>query len=454
MHHARLVKYSLFFALLLFLVIPFFVTLPSAVDDLKPSRLIQHFSPRNDAHLSVVQRLQRRYVIAANFYNSASVLPNMFREWRKLVDLLGPDRIFVSIYENGSQDDTKQLLNQFKSELELRHVPHSIVTCDLLGSSWWSYRRITDRYLKYAALRNVVLRPIFSESFPFRFDLDNTFILFFNDIFFTADQVLNLLSTQDGRYDMACAMDFYFSFYDQLATRDIEGNHFSDLYPFVRHSESQRKLLRKEPFEVFSCWNGLISLAAKPFIEQHIRFRVSNPRKCECPQSECLLIGLDFRIHGYSRIFINPQVKVTYDPSSERLQKWVLPVINPIISWANSITVAPEEMLPKPNQRRHGYINGSRVGSSHRAVQVACALPGQWEPPSMDVFTNATCAVDDSYEFGSARGSTWTAHKKCSPEVESLIQQMRANSTFALNQLENQFIECPTADKALPLNQC
>ena len=48
--------------------------------------------------------------LAMNFHDNEDVLPTFFQEIPKLLDFLGPERVFISIYENGSTDRTPRLL--------------------------------------------------------------------------------------------------------------------------------------------------------------------------------------------------------------------------------------------------------------------------------------------------------------------------------------------------------
>jgi len=56
-------------------------------------------------------------------------------------------------------------------------------------------------------------------------------VVFLNDIILHASDVIELVSTEDGHYDMACAMDFeLFKFYDTWVARDLSGQSFDDWY--------------------------------------------------------------------------------------------------------------------------------------------------------------------------------------------------------------------------------
>lgn len=121
------------------------------------------------------------YFIASNLYNSAAVLPSWTREMKALIKHLGPDNVFVSIYESNSQDDTKRLLRSFDDDLLQMGVKRSIKTEDTPGrTQGWSlggHQRV--QYM--AEVRNKAIQPLASghtNGRPFNK------ILFFNDVYF------------------------------------------------------------------------------------------------------------------------------------------------------------------------------------------------------------------------------------------------------------------------------
>lgn len=46
----------------------------------------------------------------------------------------------------------------------------------------------------------------------------------------------------------------------------MQGNHLSGFHPFVRDLIAQRALQREEPFQLYTCWNGMVAMPAHPFI--------------------------------------------------------------------------------------------------------------------------------------------------------------------------------------------
>lgn len=137
-----------------------------------------------------------RVFIAANFWNAAQILPFWSTSLLSLIDHLGAGNVFVSVYESGSWDNTKQHLQALDAALEQQGVRRRILLEDRTHKSFitnppasgeeregWvhtpdggmGYRRIPF----LAALRNMVLEPLREKGV--RYDR----ILFLNDVVFT-----------------------------------------------------------------------------------------------------------------------------------------------------------------------------------------------------------------------------------------------------------------------------
>jgi len=137
-------------------------------------------------------------------------------------------------------------------------------------------------------------------------------------------------------YDIACAMDFYWAFYDSWVTRDLNGDRFHNHYPYVRHLPSQQLLRRGEPFEVISCWNGAIVMDAQPFLQHHLRVH-GNPPEASCYHSECYYVCRDFEMLNYSRIYVNPQVKLGYHWRHYFFQNRIMPLFDWLMFWTHEV---------------------------------------------------------------------------------------------------------------------
>jgi hypothetical protein len=77
------------------------------------------------------------------------------------------------------------------------------------------------------------------------------------------------------------------------------------------------------PLPVYSCWNGVIALSAKPFLPpaqggHAIKFRAGDEANGECAASECKLVARDWWSIGEKRWVLVPRVAVTYDEEGYR----------------------------------------------------------------------------------------------------------------------------------------
>ena len=105
-------------------------------------------------------------------------------------------------------------------------------------------------------------------------DLDNTIIIFFNDIVFRYEDIINLLSTNNEDFDAVCGLDMEnHYFYDSWVSIDLDGNGLTPRFPFFLNKEAQDLVTYHKPIRVFSCWNGVIAFKASPLKNKKIKFR-------------------------------------------------------------------------------------------------------------------------------------------------------------------------------------
>lgn len=143
--------------------------------------------------------------VAANLYNSEAILPRFSASLFELAKAVGEDNIFISIYESNSNDKTKAMLARFEADLRKRRVPHHIemaTTNDHIGVEG-NYNRIEflakTRNRVYDALE---VQP--GSSYKARVNR----VLWLNDVLFDSSSVLDLLNTNEGRFDVACGLDY------------------------------------------------------------------------------------------------------------------------------------------------------------------------------------------------------------------------------------------------------
>lgn len=245
-----------------------------------------------------------------------------------LTKALGPENVYVSIYENGSYDNTKDALRLLDEELGAAGIRRKIVLdetshAEMISkhptSSGWIKTPKGDTELRripyLSRIRNTSLKPLMDLAEGEHFDK----ILFLNDIIFSTDDALNLLDTKDGEYAAACALDFVSppTFYDTFALRDSEG--FAALmpsWPYFRSSKSRSALKAGQPVPVSSCWNGMIAMDAAPFYDESnaLGFRgiPDSLAQLHLEGSECCLIHADNRLSRTAGVWVNPNVRVGY----------------------------------------------------------------------------------------------------------------------------------------------
>ena len=154
------------------------------------------------AHLASPSR--GRTIIGLNLFDSGKVLPSIGRSLLNLVDFLGPENVLVSIFENGSGDNTNLGLAHLAAVLSAAGVPHSILS-DRNRTVWEG----VDRIAQLAIYRNVVLEPLYAtwqgQPRATSKDITNTTanpnhdrrpfenVLFINDVFFCPTDALELM---------------------------------------------------------------------------------------------------------------------------------------------------------------------------------------------------------------------------------------------------------------------
>ncbi|KAL7414687.1 cryptococcal mannosyltransferase 1-domain-containing protein [Mrakia frigida] len=259
---------------------------------------------------------KHQYFFAINLYNSFDVIPDIFATLFRVAAILGYSNVYVSIYENGSTDQTKALLRIFDALAQVAGLRVEIRT------SMRTRGAFNHRIEYLAEVRNAALVPLHElrENKQIVFDS----IVFMNDILPCVDDLLELIwQSRRQNAGITCASDYMFHddigspvFYDNWVARDINGTALENA-PFenvFHHPESSRRFQNHLPVQVQSCWNGVAVLDPAPFYAQpHVRFRMANLAAGECSASECSLICNDYTKAGYGRIMMVPRVKLAYD---------------------------------------------------------------------------------------------------------------------------------------------
>ncbi|KAF7593988.1 hypothetical protein BBP40_010385 [Aspergillus hancockii] len=259
----------------------------------------------------------------------------------RLIDLLGEDNVFLSIYENDSGPEGGTALRALEKQvkcnksivIEEHFDLNTLPRVTIPGGS-----KRTKRIDYLAEVRNRALRPL--DESETRYDK----LLYLNDVVFDPIDALQLLFSTNvddngvAQYRAACAVDFSnpFKFYDTYATRDLEGYGvglpFFPWFTTAGKGQSRQDVLAgKDAVRVRSCWGGMVAFDArffqgvkKPSVDMGrdqfpARFRSAPDLFWEA--SECCLIHADLQNPPPlnddettdSEIYMNPFVRVAYD---------------------------------------------------------------------------------------------------------------------------------------------
>ncbi|KAL6705160.1 hypothetical protein ACN47E_007265 [Coniothyrium glycines] len=314
----------------------------------------------------------------------------------ELVDLLGPENVHLSIYEDNADEKTKESIINFRhktpcnSTIVVEDLDLSTLPRITLPSGETRLKRIAF----LAKVRNRALAPI--DDNGVKFDR----VLFLNDVNFNPIEAVQLLfatnvdSTGRANYAAACAVDFImpFKFYDRFATRDFDG-YITGLVFFPWFTSAGTATSRNDVLSgtdavrVRSCWSGMVAYEAAPFQDQTStgRSAMSLAKLTEQPSSvsrvgplqfryneetfwessECCLINADLQYRGSGfttgfpkepRIYMNPFVRVAYDENTlawlslVRRPERLYSLIHDILNYFVGFPVKQERGTEEPGQ--------------------------------------------------------------------------------------------------------
>ncbi|KAK8055994.1 alpha-1-3-mannosyltransferase CMT1 [Apiospora rasikravindrae] len=286
--------------------------------------------PRRYKHLK--NRRTRKppvqYHFALNLRQCLKLLPQLLGSVVEAIRFLGPEQCALSIIEGNSEDGTPEVLAVLQRELEklmgdrVRIVLGDNIDPVSLGSPGGA------RFSRLAELRNMALQPLVQHAE--RYAADAT-VVFINDVAICTEDILELMHQRHAlRADMTCAMDWVVGddgrslFYDSYIARSANGDLFFDIPPetgsfghgvdglFWNEPVARARLEAHLPFQVFSCWNGAVSFAARPILERKLTFRAAREDLGECYGGEPQLFCKDMAFQGYGKIAVVPSVNLEY----------------------------------------------------------------------------------------------------------------------------------------------
>ncbi|KXN84583.1 Alpha-1,3-mannosyltransferase CMT1 [Leucoagaricus sp. SymC.cos] len=245
---------------------------------------------------------EHKSFFAINFYNSFDVIPDVFATLFRVASILGYHNVFVAVYENGSNAQTKARLRIFDALARSVGMRVMIRTSQLTRGQF-------NHHIEYLA---EVCNSTFVPLHELR-DTEGEYfdtIIFMDNIFPCVDDLLELIwQSRKNNAGITCTADYMYHndigapvFYNNWIARDTNGTALENA-PFERifhHQESSQRFQRHLPTQVQSCWNGIAVPDPAPFYPPpYVRFRMARITKGKCSASECSLICNDHWEAGY-----------------------------------------------------------------------------------------------------------------------------------------------------------
>jgi hypothetical protein len=213
--------------------------------------------------------------IAANIIDGDLITGAWGTSLLDLVDKIGKDRVFVSIY-GGPSSALKHLESLLECESSIVSETEAPISLDTIPRTKLPTGDERIKRIAYLAeVRNRALLPLTSGTVKRKYDR----VLFINDVFFSASDAERLLwgtnvdpVTNVAQYKAVCGADFVkdWKFYDTYGTRDYEGYSIGvPIFPwFTTAGEGQSRrdvLAGKDAVRVKSCWGGIVAFDGRYF---------------------------------------------------------------------------------------------------------------------------------------------------------------------------------------------
>lgn len=296
--------------------------------------------------------------IAVNVHNSQDILPGqaiaLLEAAYYLLDK-NRNKVYISVYENGSNDKTGRLLSEFAAAAQALGVHGIWVTTSRMANGPGQ-----DRMVMLSEIRNHAIMPLLPYLSPSGGGAAQ--LVFLNDVITCASDILEVVHQQRlQRGDMVMGTDWNnidgkARLYDMWVARGINGglsyvwdgnsgltptspgeNWVHDVWSTQNQAIWQR-WLDGRPFPLYCAWGGMVAFDAALFTKQHLRFRSSissgwtvgsanralgdwgrlvadDYLRSDCPgASECEYICRDVwnLKHGKARIVLASQARTMY----------------------------------------------------------------------------------------------------------------------------------------------
>lgn len=157
-----------------------------------------------------------KYFFAINLYNSFDIIPDLFATLFRVAAILGYHNVYVSIYENGSTDQTKALLRIFDA------LCRSVGLRVTIRTSMRTRGAFNHRIEYLAEVRNAAFVPLHELR-----DAENEYfdsIIFMNDVLPCVDDLLELIwQSRRNNAGITCAADYMY--HEELVRHSLHASH-------------------------------------------------------------------------------------------------------------------------------------------------------------------------------------------------------------------------------------
>ena len=229
---------------------------------------------------------------------------HFFLEITDLIKYIGPEKVYLSIFDNNSTElvkKTKVIINDLNEWLIVNNVDYIFDRTELFNRS--NYKNKEHFFIDWT---NHALEFLYKKK---DIDYNNTKIIFIDDeVYYFYQDIIKLIGTNKGDYDIVCPLTLERGLFDRKVWYGIDGTLFNKIYPFAKDRNAIDIILNEEILRVFSCGKGIIITKALPFKDKKIKFRPSGNKDLE--ESKYLMLSKDFYLNGYQKVLINTYVKV------------------------------------------------------------------------------------------------------------------------------------------------
>ena len=224
-------------------------------------------------------------------------------ELRFLILYLGPEKVYVSLFDNNSTVG-ESARNQYSRDLEEFFIIYN-VSYKFDKNKLYDFKNYDSYISYYIDWYNHALEYLYEIK---DLDYENTKIIFTEEIDFYYQDIIRLLSTNKGNFDIVCPLSLDRGLRQRNSWIGIDGTIMNKVFPYGINKYRMDYFINEENIRMFSCGKGLVITKALPFKDKKVKFRVSKIKNKF--SSEYTMISKDFYELGFQKVILNSKVHV------------------------------------------------------------------------------------------------------------------------------------------------